>query len=77
MTSVAQSLGALHSHSWERSAWTAVRTALGALGLMARGAGLGLIGLAVVMCVTAGLIGIHELSSAGLPSVLPPHIRFH
>ncbi|MFH1567778.1 MAG: hypothetical protein ABIL09_07235 [Gemmatimonadota bacterium] len=39
------------------------------------GAGLGLFGLAVVLTVTAALIGAHELTAGGTSPLLPPEIR--
>ncbi|MFC1525331.1 hypothetical protein ACFL6X_00795 [Candidatus Latescibacterota bacterium] len=77
MTSVTQSLGALGSHTWEKTALAAARLLLTGLSHMLRGAGLGLVGLAVVTAATAALIGVHELGSEGLPSLLPPEIRLH
>ena len=45
--------------------------------MLLRGVGLGFIGLAVVLTMTAALIGIHEIQHKGAPDNLPAEIRYN
>lgn len=66
----------LSTPAWEDAAGAVVCAARVAGRNILCGVGLGLTGLAVVMTVTSLLIGVHEFTATGLPSLLPPEIRF-
>lgn len=73
MTTISQRLLPV---AWEVPAVNLLSAGKLALRGVLTGSLLGVVGLAVVLAFTALLIGAHELTSGGLPAILPPQIRF-
>lgn len=77
MTSISHPLaGRANAPSVEKTAGSAFFECAGLLPiLLLRGVGLGFVGLAVVLTVTAALIGVHEIQQDDRPTILPTQIR--
>ena len=78
MTSISHSLSPESHVPGEKSAVSSCFELAGLLPILVlRGMGLGFVGLAVVLTVTAALIGVHEIQQSGAPDILPSQIRYN